>query len=274
MIVAASDFKFLQDFVFDRSAIVLAEDKEYLVESRLQPIARDFGFTTVAEVLRAVRYAADPAIELRVIDALTTNETSWFRDLHPFDALRETILPERIARNAADRRLAIWSAASSSGQELYSVAMLIDSEFPELAGWTVDLLGTDLSSEVVQRAREGRYSGLEMNRGLPATKLVRYFVKDGTHHRICDAIRSRVRFEHLNLAKPWPPLGRFDVILLRNVLIYFDPDTKRRIVEAARCQLASGGYLILGSAETALGLVDGLVPVATSGTTVYRLEGA
>lgn len=269
---SATEFAYLRQLVFDRSAIVLTEDKEYLLEARLKPVARALGFDGVAAVLRSLRQTADPVVESRVIDAMTTNETSWFRDVRPFEALRQVALPDRVARNAARRQLSVWSAASSSGQELYSLAMLLDAEFPQVGSWEVDLMGTDLSTEMVDRAREGRYSGLEVNRGLPAAHLVRYFTRDGAHYRVSDEIRRRVRFERFNLVKPWPAMPQFDVILLRNVLIYFDAPTKRQVLASARRQLAAGGYLVLGSAESTHGLVDGFAPVNVGGTTIYKAE--
>lgn len=272
MIATATEFEFLRDLVFDRASIVLTEDKEYLFEARLKPVARSLGFGAVTDMIRTLQRSPDPDVETRVIDAMTTNETSWFRDVRPFEALRQVVFPDSVARNAERRRLSVWSAASSSGQELYSIAMMLCDEFPEVAGWNVDLLGTDLCTEMVARAREGRFSGLEVNRGLPAAKLVRHFARDGAHYRICDELRRRVRFETFNLAKPWPPMPCFDVILLRNVLIYFDVPTKRSVLESARRQLAHGGYLVLGGAESTHGLVDGLVPVNVAGTTIYKAE--
>lgn len=272
MTSTATDFAFLRALLYDRAAIALGEDKEYLLEARLRPVARDLGLGSVTELLDQLRRASNQTVERRVVNAMTTNETSWFRDVHPFEALRRHVLPERIAHNAARRHLGIWSAACSSGQELYSVAMLLDGNFPELAGWSLDLVGTDLSSEMVERARLGRFSGLEINRGLPAASLVRYFERDGAGHRVREELRRRCRFDTFNLARPWPPMARFDVILLRNVLIYFDIDTKRRVLDWARRQLAPGGYLMLGSGESPLGLTDGFQPVTAASTIVYQVK--
>jgi chemotaxis protein methyltransferase CheR len=269
----ADDFRFLQQFLFDRSAIVLAEEKQYLVESRLLPVVHSTGVASITDIVKALR-RGDRSIETAVVDAMTTNETSWFRDAAPFEALRKVILPDLIATNVSRRRLSIWSAACSSGQELYSTAMLLDAEFSELASWHVDLFGTDLSTAVVAKARAGRYSALEINRGLPASHLVRYFKRDGASFVIDDALRSKARFELFNLARPWPPIQDFDVILLRNVLIYFDIPTKQRVLEQARAHLRPGGYLMLGTAETTRGLIDGFTSVTTAGTAVYRREEA
>ncbi len=267
----AEDFQYLQGFLLDRSAIVLSEDKQYLVETRLLPVVQRHGVESITDLVRAIR-RGDKTVETAVVDAMTTNETSWFRDAAPFDALRNLVLPELVASNVTRRRLAIWSAACSTGQELYSVAMLLDSEFSDLASWRVDLHGTDLSTTVVQRARTGSFTALEINRGLPATLLVRYFRREGAQFVIADSIRSRVRFELFNLARPWPPMQDYDVILLRNVLIYFDVETKRDVLERVRGRLRPGGFLLLGTAETTRGLVDGFRPIPVGATTVFRRE--
>ncbi|MCU1492410.1 MAG: methyltransferase, CheR-type [Acidimicrobiaceae bacterium] len=269
----AEDFQYLQWFLFDRSAIVLAEEKQYLVESRLLPVVQRSGVDSITDLVRALRRGDRPT-ETAVIDAMTTNETSWFRDASPFDALRKVVLPDMIANNVTRRRLSIWSAACSTGQELYSVAMLLDAEFAEVASWKLDLLGTDISTSVVERARSGKFSALEINRGLPASNLVRYFTRDGAQFVIADALKSTTRFELFNLAKPWPPMQDHDLILLRNVLIYFDSTTKQRVLKAARSHLRPGGYLFLGTAETTRGLVEGFTAVPVAGTTVYRREEA
>jgi chemotaxis protein methyltransferase CheR len=214
----------------------------------------------------------DRALATAVVDAMTTNETSWFRDSTPFEALRERVLPERIAANRERRQLSIWSAACSTGQEPYSIAMLIEQSFPELATWNVSLLGTDLSSAALERARVGRYSNLEINRGLPAANLLQYFTRDGAQFQIAERLRARVRFQPINLAEPWPIIAAQDVILLRNVLIYFDAPTKQKILANVRAHLRPGGYLLLGAAETTRELVGGFVPVPVARSTVYRLE--
>ena len=265
-------FAFFRDFVHARSAIVLSDEKRYLVETRLSPVARRAGLAGLDDLVRAMRARRDPDLETAVLDAMTTNETSFFRDRTPFDALRERVLPDRIAANAPRRRLAIWSAACSTGQEPYSVAMLLDTAFPELGTWQVDVLGTDISTTALARAREGRFSALEVDRGLPAPHLVTYFTRDGADFRLADRLRSRVRFEPINLAQPWPHIARKDVIMLRNVLIYFDAPTRLRILAGIRGRLRPGGYLLLGAAEATRDLVQGFVPVQVAGTTVYKLE--
>ncbi len=272
MTVAVPEFQFLQELLHKQSAIVLSDDKHYLVEARLAPIARDLGLESAEDVVREVRRTGNRALQDRLVEAMTTNETSWFRDVHPFNALRDAVLPELIEKNRSARSLAIWSAASSTGQELYSVALLLDAHFPEVEFWKLDLVGTDLNRAVVERAAAGSFSGLEINRGLPATMIARYFTRDGANFVIHDKMRSRVRFQTLNLAGLWAGLPRFDLILLRNVLIYFDLATKRQILEAASRQLAPEGYLSLGGAESPIGIVDRFEAVRVGGATFYRPE--
>ncbi|HXX91523.1 MAG TPA: protein-glutamate O-methyltransferase CheR [Acidimicrobiales bacterium] len=272
MTVAVPEFQYLRDVLHKHSAIVLADDKQYLVEARLAPIARDLGFDSVEDVVREMR-RGDRGLQDRVVEAMTTNETSWFRDVHPFNALRDTILPELIDRNRESRTLSVWSAACSTGQELYSVALLLDAHFSEVEYWNLELLGTDLNNTVVDRARAGSFSGLEINRGLPAAMIARYFVRDGANFVIHARLRNKVRFEKFNLAAQWTGLPTFDLILLRNVLIYFDQPTKKQILDAACRQLAPWGYLAMGGAESPIGITDTLETVAIGGATFYRPEG-
>ena len=203
-----------------------------------------------------------------MVEALTTNETSWFRDAVLWTGMAERLLPDLLRARAAARRLSIWSAACSSGQETYSVAMLLADRVP--GDWQVDILGTDLSEQMVGRARAGRYAQLEINRGLPAPMLVRHFTRDGADWVVSPALRGRVVFRTLNLAEPLPMLARFDVVLLRNVLIYLDTPTKRQILRRVRARLETDGYLVLGAAETTIGLDDSWVREDVGGAAVYR----
>lgn len=274
MPVTAEDFTFLAAFVRERSAISIDPGKEYLVESRLIPVAREVGLADVGALVSELRRAVpDPRVREKVIEAMTTNETRFFRDQHPFDALRATVVPDLMAKNAARRRLRVWSAASSTGQELYSIAMLLDSTFPELAGWAVTLHGTDLSTDALATARSGRYSVLDLNRGLPASLMVKYFKRDGAEYVIDESIRRRTTFDRMNLAEPWPTMPTFDIVFCRNVLIYFELDLRRLILEKIRRILAPGGYLFLGASESTVGLVDGFTAVRVDNTVVYRSEG-
>ncbi|HKG49154.1 MAG TPA: protein-glutamate O-methyltransferase CheR [Actinomycetales bacterium] len=269
MTIAAETFCFVRDLVRRESAIVLSQGKEYLVESRLLPVAREEGLADIEKLVEKVRQHPHSPVSRRLVEALTTNETSWFRDGDPFAALRDTVVPDLASSRRTTRRLRIWSAACSSGQEAYSIAMtLLDT--PAVAGWTIEILGTDLSSVMVQRAREGRYSQLEVNRGLPASHLVRHFERDGAGWRVNTQLRSMARFSELNLMRPFPTVGRFDVVFLRNVLIYFDVVTKRDILHRVGRVLAPDGYLYLGAAEMTMGVDDAWERVAAGRSSVYR----
>ena len=273
MSVTAEDFTFLADMLREKSAISLGEGKEYLVESRLAPVARSMEMADVAELINHLRKPfPDPVVREQVIEAMTTNETSFFRDRHPFDAMQYDVLPQLIERNAVRRRLSIWSAASSTGQELYSLAMLLDTSFPELGAWDVTLMGTDLSKEVLNKARNGRFSTLEVNRGCPAPMLAKYFTRDGAEYVFDERLRKRCRFDQLNLAEPWPNLPMFDVVFCRNVLIYFELDVRRAILDRIRRNINPGGYLFLGTSETTVGLVDGYTAVKCGNAVAYRVE--
>ncbi len=268
---ADPDLLLIGEFVQSRSAILLPVDKHYLFEARLRPVLREHGIPGIAELATRLRDgSAHTALGEAVVEAMTTNETSWFRDVHPFDAIRTGVVPELMTARAGTRRLAVWSAACSTGQELYSLAMMLDSLFPTLATWDLVLHGTDLSTEVLEKARAGRYSALEVNRGLPAQYLARYMSRDGAAYLLAEDIRRRASFERLNFVEPWPHLPQFDLVLCRNVLIYFDIDVRAQILRRIRDVLAPDGFLLLGSAETTLGDVEGFTRHVLGRTTVYR----
>ncbi len=272
MPVAAPDFDFLRRLVYERSAIVLEPGKEYLVEARLIPLAKQAGFANLEAMLGTMRAQPANGLHQRVVEAMTTNETSWYRDAAPFDALRLKVLPELIARPESERQLRIWSMAASSGQEIYSIAMLLKEHFPALGGWRVHLLATDLSRDVLAKAREGRYNQLEVNRGLPAPLLIKYFEKNGLDWQLKAALRQTVEFREMNLATSWPALPPMDLIFLRNVLIYFDVETKRQILERVRRVLKPHGHLFLGGAETTFQIDDRFERVSIGKATAYRLR--
>jgi chemotaxis protein methyltransferase CheR len=265
------DFDYFRQLLRQRSAIVLEQGKQYLVETRLAPIARRLNLPSVGDLIRRLR--ADPAVGLlgEVVEAMVTTETSFFRDLHPFEAMRRTVLPELLQRRGGERRLNIWCAASASGQEPYSVALLLREHFPEAAGWQVLLLASDLSREMLERARAGRYSQLEVNRGLPAALLVKYFRQHGAAWELDAAVRGLVRFQEINLAQPWPALPRMDLVLLRNVLIYFDVEVKKAILGRVARLLRPDGYLLLGGAETTFNLDDSFRRVESLRSGFYQL---
>jgi chemotaxis protein methyltransferase CheR len=270
--VSSSDLKSIAQFVENRSAILCPEDKYYLFEARLRPVLRKHEVADLGVLAAALRTGPAPALAEAVIEAMTTNETSWFRDVHPFEAIKTGIIPELVAARGSTKKLAIWSAACSTGQEIYSLAMMLDMQFPELGTWDVSLHGTDINLEVLAQAKSARYSALEVNRGLPAQYLARYMERDGASYVLSERIRSRAQFEQLNFVGPWPILPRFDLVLCRNVLIYFDIDVRARIVRKIRDTLTPGGYLVLGSSETSIGDVDGFSRVVFGRTTVYRKE--
>ena len=271
--ITASDFDFIRDLVRKQSAIVLEPGKEYLAESRLHPVARQAGLGSIEALVREMRPGRRRDLEGQVVDALTTNETSFFRDGHPWEALRQSILPEVLERRAARRSISIWCAASSSGQEPYTLALLLREHFAAaLHDWNVQILATDISPSMLDRARAGRYSQLEVNRGLPAPLLVRYFRRVGLEWELEERTRSMVEFRAMNLAEPldWARLPTFDLVLMRNVLIYFDVEMKRSILNRVRSRLQPGGLLLLGSSETTLNLVDGFSSVQWGRTICHR----
>jgi chemotaxis protein methyltransferase CheR len=265
------DFEYLRDLMHLRAAIVLERGKEYLALSRLEPVARDHGLTTVSELVTKLRTRElTSTMHDQVVDALTTNETTFFRDYNPWESLRTLVLPDLLERKERTRTLAIWSAGCSSGQEPYSIAMSIREHFPELLQWQVSILGTDISSSVLARARAGRYGQLEVNRGLPAHLLVRHFTRAGMEWEIEEPIRRMVRFERHNLNDAWPSMPPFDLVLMRNVMIYFETEAKRRVLAKMHQQLAPHGYLLLGASETTYSLSDDFIREPDGRTAWYR----
>jgi chemotaxis protein methyltransferase CheR len=266
-----ADFEYLRELMHLRAAIVLERGKEYLALSRLEPVARDHGLTTVSELVDKLRTRElTSALHDQVVDALTTNETTFFRDYNPWESLRTLVMPELLARKERTRTLAIWSAGCSSGQEPYSIAMSIREHFPELLTWQLSILGTDISGSVLDRARAGRYGQLEVNRGLPAHLLVRHFTRAGMEWEIEEPIRRMVRFEHHNLNDAWPSMPPFDLVLMRNVMIYFETEAKRRVLTKMHGQLAPHGYLLLGASETTYSLSDDFIREPDGRTAWYR----
>jgi chemotaxis protein methyltransferase CheR len=274
MTLTATGFDWVRALVHKESAIVLQPGKEYLVEARLLPIARQLGLSDVGEFVDSVRTRPTADHTRRIVEALTTNETSWFRDGDPFSALTSTVLPSLLAKRNATERLQIWSAACSSGQEPYTIAMLLEDALPNAAS-RVSITATDLSREMVERTKAGRFSQLEVNRGLPAPMLVRHFTRAGSEWEVAPALRRMVTSSECNLASPLPRMGPFDVVYLRNVLIYFDLPTKRSILNNVRALMRPDGWLFLGAAETTLGVDDLWERVVIGRTSAYRpLKGA
>lgn len=268
MSISTASFTFVCELVRAESAIVLNAGKEYLVESRLIPLAKAAGHRDVDSYVSDLQARRNPIALRAVVEALTTNETSWFRDADPFTTLRTTVFPA-LAQRRPTRQLRVWSAACSSGQEAYSISM-VAAETPQLTGWRLEVIGTDLSEEMVRRASTGEYSQLEVNRGLPATSLVRHFERAGTGWRIHPSLREGVSFRTANLTRPFPAMGRFDVVFLRNVLIYFDVETKRDILRRVREVMAPDGYLFLGAAEMTMGVDDTWDRIPAGRSSVYQ----
>lgn len=254
-----ADFSYLRLLLQQRSGLSLTADKRYLAESRLGILCRRRGIADIEMLVRQLRISRDPALESAVVDAMTTNETLFFRDQTPFNLFRDVILPERLAANAASRSLRIWCAAVSSGQEAYSLAMLIDEFRERLAGWKIEILGTDISSDILERARTGTYSQFEIQRGLPIQMLLKHFQQHGDKWQVSQRIRSMVEFKQHNLLERNDQFGRFDVIFCRNVLIYFDVPTKVKVLEQLAPRLVPDGAFLLGVAETVLGLATKLI---------------
>jgi chemotaxis protein methyltransferase CheR len=252
------------------AGISLEPGKEYLVEARLAAVARDNGFASVSALVQQLRQSTLSPIHWKAFEALTTNETSFFRDEHPFKALRDVILPQLIDLRSSSRTLNIWCAAASSGQEPYSLAMLLRDRFPQLLNWTVTFLATDLSETVLARAREGRFNATEVGRGLPPEFRQRYFVPDGDGLQVREDIRRMVSFRVMNLVGPWPNLPELDLVLLRNVLIYFNVETKRNILLKIQRHLRPDGCLLLGAAESTLHIDDSYEVVHLDRTAYYR----
>lgn len=272
MTISTLEFDYLRGLVLRHSAISISSGSEYLAESRLAHVAMKEGQPSVGALLGQMRGKPFGPLHRKVLDAMTNNETWFFRDLHPFEIIKREILPDLIAKRSSVRRLNLWSAAASSGQEAYSLAMMIADEFPELRGWEIRILGTDISSEILNRARAGRYSQMEVNRGLPAAMLMRHFTREGLEWVVKEGIRSRVQFEAMNLAQAWPSLPLMDLVMLRNVLIYFDVPVKKQIFGRVRTVLRPDGYLMLGCAESTINLDENFVRVPHDKTACYRLR--
>lgn len=273
MTLPTADFTYIADMVRKESAIVLTPAKDYLVQARLLPVAQQHGLSGVPQLVSELRTRNDPQLRQQVVEALTTNETSWFRDNDPYRLLGSTVLPEvAAAARAANRPVRIWSAACSTGQEPYSIAIVLRENLPP--GVRYELVASDLSAEMVARAQAGRFSQLEMNRGLPASLLVRYFDREGAHWRVGPDLRRDLSFNRINLAAPLPALGTFDIVFIRNVLIYFDVDTKRGVLDRVRRLLRPGGWLFLGAAETTMGVTSEFVRAQDAKTSAYRLRVA
>lgn len=255
------DFDMFATLLKQRSGLVLTKDKAYLLESRLMPVARKWNMKGLDELAATVRTRKDEALLRDITEAMTTNESSFFRDQKPFDQFKQVVLPRMLEARATKRSLRIWSAACSSGQEAYSLCMLLQEEQVRLAGWRIEIVGTDLSAEMVDRAKSGVYTQFEVQRGLPIQMLVKHFKQQGDKWQISPQLRQMVTFREFNLLSDLGPLGQFDIVFCRNVLIYFDQPTKGKVLDNIARIMPPDGVLYLGGAETVLGITDRFRPV-------------
>ncbi|MEO6982198.1 MAG: protein-glutamate O-methyltransferase CheR [Edaphobacter sp.] len=251
MACSDADYAYLRELVLAQSSNQIDPSRNALFDTRLKPMVRMVGARSLADFVHVLRSDRPTHLHRAVAEAMTINETSFFRDMKPFEMLRQVILPRLIEQRRDVRRLRIWSAASSTGQEAYSLAMLVVEHFPEIAGWDVEIVGTDISRYVVEYAQRGRYRRLEANRGLPARMLLKYMRRDGEDWEVCARIRSMCAFQSANLCAPLPPLPEFDVVMLRNVLLYFTQQDRTRLFREVYRKMAPDGYLLLGNAEQA-----------------------
>ncbi|MEW6641841.1 MAG: protein-glutamate O-methyltransferase CheR [Pseudomonadota bacterium] len=253
------DYDYLRKVLKDRSGLVLSADKQYLVESRLVPLARKAGLPGIVELVQKMK-AGDERLTVDVVEAMTTNETFFFRDKVPFEHFRDTIVPKMLQARANRKSLRIWCAAGSTGQEPYSLAMILKEMGSQLAGWRLEILATDISVEVQEKSKAGIYSQFEVQRGLPIQFLVKYFKQVGESWQVNPEIRAMVQHRQLNLLQDFSHLGVFDIVFCRNVLIYFDQDTKIAVFNRLVKSMEPDGFLVLGAAETVVGLTDAFKP--------------
>jgi chemotaxis protein methyltransferase CheR len=250
------DYDYLRKCLKERSGLVLSADKQYLVESRLLPVARKAGLANLGELVASLKTGRELALMSTVVEAMTTNESFFFRDKVPFEHFRQTIMPALLAARKTSRSMRIWCAAASTGQEPYSLAMSLKAMASEIAGWRIEILATDLSNEVLEKARAGLYTQFEVQRGLPIQDLIKHFTQVGELWQVAPDIRAMVRYRQLNLLADFSSLGQFDLVFCRNVLIYFDQDTKIDVLNRLARVTVSDGFLVLGAAETVVGLTD------------------
>ena len=253
------DYEYLRKLLKDHSGLDLSADKQYLIESRLLPLSRKCGVSGIGDLVQKMKGGSSTIIA-QVVEAMTTNETFFFRDKVPFEHFRETIIPEMLKARANRKSIRIWCAAGSTGQEPYSLAMSLKEMGPALAGWRVEIIATDLSTEVLEKSKSGVYSQFEVQRGLPIQLLVKYFKQNGEFWQISPELRAMVQHRQLNLLHDFSQLEIFDVIFCRNVLIYFDQDTKINIFGRLARGMEGDGFLVLGAAETVVGLTDVFKP--------------
>jgi chemotaxis protein methyltransferase CheR len=272
MSITPDEFSYVRNLVSRESAIQIDEGQEYLVEARLGPLVSRFGLNSLSELIAELRSDISGACRQKIVEALTTNETFFFRDVVPFEMLKKFILPELIEKRRAERKLRIWCAGCSTGQEPYSIAIVVREHFPQLSSWDLEILATDISTQALARTAAASYTQMEVNRGLPAGFLVKHFVQEGTHWTVNKGVKALVKCRHFNMAQSWPALGPQDVIFMRNVLIYFNLAVRQEILGKARRILRPDGRLFLGSAETTLNLDPAYEQVQHGKAVCYKLK--
>jgi len=258
--VTPNDYDYLRSLLKQRSGLILAPDKQYLVESRLLPLVRKAGTDSIGGLLLKMQEPGAETLIADAVDAMTTNETFFFRDKIPFEQFRSVIMPALLKARSAQRSIRIWCAACSTGQEPYSLAIALKEMGAALAGWRFDIIATDIATPVIDRARDGVYNQFEVQRGLPIGLLLKYFEKNGDNWQVVPEIRSMVKFRQLNLLRDFSALGMFDLVFCRNVLIYFDHETKVDVLRRIALTMEADGFLVLGAAETVVGISDRFRP--------------
>ncbi|MDX2018929.1 MAG: protein-glutamate O-methyltransferase CheR [Deltaproteobacteria bacterium] len=273
MSLLRADFDFVRELVLKRTSIVLDDRQAYLAESRLLPVARKFNLKDLSDLVTQCRLHPDGAEALASVEAMTTNETSFFRDVHPFEALKHHVIPALIAARSSERRINIWCAACSTGQEPYSIAMLVREHFPQLASWQIDIMATDVATSILDRAREGVFNQVEIGRGLPAQLMVKHFERTTDGWRAKDYLRNAISWRQLNLVAPWSGLPSLDIVFLRNVLIYFSTATRRLIMDRLVAHVRPDGVVFLGASESLIGVTDTFTSVTVGRSIAYKLAG-
>ena len=264
-----ADYEYISNFLLGTSGLALGSGKEYLVEARLIPLAQSLGLEGISELVLELKKGAELKVTSGVTEAMTTNETSFFRDKTPFEELKNQIIPNLMEARKTSKRLKIWCAAAATGQEPYTSSMILDDEFPQLRDWTVEILATDIDQQALERSRSGIYTQFEMQRGMPIQMLMKYFEQIETGWQIKENMRNTIQWKQLNLLDNFNRLGKFDIIFCRNVLIYFQQETKKDILERFRTMIQDDGYLYLGAAETVLGITEAFDRIREYKSAVY-----
>ena len=259
--MSPAEYDYLRQFLKSRSGLVLSNEKQYLIESRLLPVARKAGLQSIAALVAKLKEPRETVLAEAVVEAMTTNESFFYRDKTPFEHFTQMMMPELLKARASQKKIRIWCAAASTGQEPYTLAMCLKEMESKLAGWRIEILGTDISNEVLDRAKAGTYTQFEVQRGLPIQLLLKYFTQQGESWTISPQLRSMVQWKKFNLLDSFAGFGQFDIVFCRNVLIYFDQPTKAKVLESISRQMPQDGVLYLGGAETVLGITDKFKPV-------------